>query len=384
MRAQEINERRVCPESELNAGIDHVFPAVRGIQAHREYYVSMCPIRLLPKLFKFDADVLAPQQRAQRHLNKSRIPELSRYITENTDNYVFSALTVSVDGQVTFELISGNDGNNRVGLLRIPASARFIINDGQHRRAAVELALREKPEIGDETIAVVFFLDKGLERCQQMFADLNRYSVRPSKSLGILYDHRDETAQLVKKLISTSEVFNGAVEFEKTSLAPRSHRLFTLSAIYNATSELLADLPNVESCEAAQLALEFWETVAAQLNEWKLVRNGELTAGELRAEFIHTNSVVLHAVARTGRDLMRHHPNQWKEKLEKLNDLDWRRSNSILWEGRSLVGGKLAKAHRNVVLTSNAIKMRLGVPLSEEEQQVENAFGRRINVDGGK
>ncbi|GIU78070.1 MAG: hypothetical protein KatS3mg005_1308 [Bryobacteraceae bacterium] len=58
------------------------------------------------------------------------------------------------------------------------------------------MALRECPDLGDETIAVVFFLDIGLKRCQQMFADLNRYAVRPSRSIGILYDHRDDSAEL--------------------------------------------------------------------------------------------------------------------------------------------------------------------------------------------
>jgi len=55
--------------------------------------------------------------------------------------------------------------------------ARFMINDGQHRRAAFELALKEN-ELGYKTIAVVFFLDVGLKRSQQMFTDLNRYAAR--------------------------------------------------------------------------------------------------------------------------------------------------------------------------------------------------------------
>ena len=48
-------------EREMNTGFEYVFPAIRGIQAHREYYVSMCPMRLLPKLFQFDEEELAPQ-----------------------------------------------------------------------------------------------------------------------------------------------------------------------------------------------------------------------------------------------------------------------------------------------------------------------------------
>ena len=33
---------------------EYVFPAIRGIQAQQEYYISMCPIRLLPKMFLFN------------------------------------------------------------------------------------------------------------------------------------------------------------------------------------------------------------------------------------------------------------------------------------------------------------------------------------------
>lgn len=363
----------------MSNGFEYVFPAIRGIQAQREYYVSMCPMRLLPKLFQFNEEDLAPELRAQRQLNKARLPGLSRYITDNMGNYVFSAITVSIDADILFEQIVGKGEASQIGMLRIPMSARFIINDGQHRRAAINIALRNKPELGDETIAVVFFMDKGLERCQQMFADLNRYAIRPSKSLGILYDYRDETAMLAKALIAGSDIFRDVVELERTNLAPRSRRLFTLSAIYHATNELLNGLPETEPEELARVALEFWETVAGYMDEWKRVRRGDVTAGEVRANCIHTHSVVLQALARTGRALILRHPKQWQKKLCHLNEIDWRRSNSKLWEGRALVGGKLSKAHHNIVLTANAIKQHLDLALSPEEQCVEDALNRGNN-----
>ena len=163
-------------------------------------------------------------------------------------------------------------------MLHIPMDSRFLINDGQHRRAAIEIALRERPELSDETISVVFFLDVGLERCQQMFADLNRYAIRPSKSLGVLYDHRDETALLAKGLVLKSTIFRDVVEVEKTTLSPRSRRLFTLSAIYNATNELISGVDLEEPQEAAELAVKFWEEVAQHMKEWELVRNGQITS----------------------------------------------------------------------------------------------------------
>ena len=46
---------------------------------------------------------LPPELRAQRNLNKSRIPEMSNYILDNSENYTFSALTVSIDSEVSFE-----------------------------------------------------------------------------------------------------------------------------------------------------------------------------------------------------------------------------------------------------------------------------------------
>ncbi|GIX46911.1 MAG: hypothetical protein KatS3mg131_1122 [Candidatus Tectimicrobiota bacterium] len=42
----------------MNAAFEYVFPAIRGVQARREYYVSMCPLRLLPKIFLFNEEEL--------------------------------------------------------------------------------------------------------------------------------------------------------------------------------------------------------------------------------------------------------------------------------------------------------------------------------------
>lgn len=353
---------------------EYVFPAIRGIQAGREYYVSMCPMRLLPRIFLFDEAELVPELRAQRLINRSRLPELTRYITENPDSYVFSAITVSIDGDVRFDSMAHEGDVSRIGMLHVPMSARFIINDGQHRRAAMERALREKPELGDESIAVVFFLDLGLERCQQMFADLNRYAIRPSKSLSILYDDRDHTAQLTKALIAKSPVFRDVVELEKTSLAPRSRRLFTLSALYHATGELLAGIDNRAPQDLAELALRYWETVATHMDEWQKVILGDLSAGEVRADYIHTHGVVLQALGRVGNALVQDHPAHWENKLATLKDIDWRRTNTKLWEGRALSGGRLSKAGQHAILTSNAIKAHLQLTLSSEEQEVEDAF----------
>ena len=364
------------------APFEYVFPAIKGIQAGREYYVSMCPLRLIPKLFLFNEEELVPELRAQRLLNKARVPEIARYMTENPKNYVFSAITASVDADVRFEGIEGEGEASRIGVLHIPMSGRFVINDGQHRRASIEVALRERPELADETIAVVFFIDIGLKHCQQMFADLNRYAIRPSQSLGALYDHRDERAEVARRVVSKTPIFKGTVELERSGLSARSRRLFTFSAVYGATKALLAKQENPTIDQQVETASTYWEAVAKQLPEWGKVQAGKISAGEIREDFIHSHGVVLQALGQVGNALLFECPDDWKERLTALKSIDWSRGNTRDWEGRAMVAGRLSKAGNNITLTVNFIKKHIGLPLAPDEQRAEDAFERGENGKG--
>lgn len=349
------------------------FPVIRGLQAHREYYVAMWTLRMLRQIAVFDGDELSPELRAQRSLNKSRVPEISDYILDNPESYVFSALTVSIDSQVEFEALPGQD---KLGVLRVPMDARFIINDGQHRRAAISEALDQRPELGHESIAVVFFLDIGLERCQQMFADLNRHAIRPSRSLGLLYDHRNAKAQLAKLVIMKSEFFRDIVDMERSSLARRSRKLFTLSAFHNACADLVDGQSVGELQEDADLCRGYWEAVATRFPAWGQVRENRLAASEVREGYIHSHGIALQALGLAGNTLLKRHPKDWRKRLGGLETINWSRSNAKLWEGRALIGGKVSKVTTNVILTTNVVKNALNLPLDDEQRRVEDAFGK--------
>ena len=350
------------------------FPVIRGVQARREYYVAMWSLRMMRQISIFNEDELPPELRAQRILNKGRIPEIAGYVLNNPDDYVFSALTVSIDSKVDFEPLGDQE---KLGILRVPMDAKFIINDGQHRRAAIISALEQRPELAHETIAVVFFLDIGLERCQQMFADLNRHAIRPSRSIGLLYDHRNDKAKLAKLVILKSRFFKEIVDMEKSSLAPRSRRLFTLSAFYNACADLVEGLATGNLNDDAKLAREFWEEVASHFPAWTQVKDGRMPASEVREGFIHSHGIALQAIGKAGNALVKHHPKDWKSKLAGLEKIDWSRANAKVWEGRALIGGKVSKVTTNVILTTNVIKKALGLPLEPEEKRIETAAGKR-------
>ena len=54
---------------ELETGTEvYGFDALRGVQAGREFYVAMCPLKTIPKLFIFNDHDIPPEMRAQRIL----------------------------------------------------------------------------------------------------------------------------------------------------------------------------------------------------------------------------------------------------------------------------------------------------------------------------
>jgi DNA sulfur modification protein DndB len=358
----------------LKSSYNYAFAALRGRQARQTFYVAMCPLRLIPKLFLYDEDELPPELRAQRPLNRSRIPGIARYILDNPNEYVFSSITASVDGTVSF---LPTEPDSDLGTLSISMTAKFIINDGQHRRAAIEAALCENPELGEETISVVLFVDGGLHRSQQMFADLNQYAIRPTKSIGILYDLRSPLAQLARSLVDDVSVFRSLTETERTSISNRSLKLFTLSSIYQGTKALLSKRRADELAdEDRRLAASYWHEVSQHIPEWLLASARKVTTAELRREYIHSHGLALHALGLLGSSLLKEDSVGWKDRLAALEQVDWSRRNSSVWEGRALVAGRVSKANNNVYLTANYLKRTLGLELSDDDKALEKRLER--------
>jgi len=173
-----------------------------------------------------------------------------------------------------------------------------------------------------------------------------------------------------------SDIFRDIVDLEKSSLAPRSRKLFTLSAFYSACADLVQDLATGNLNADAQTAREFWEAVARQFPAWTQVRDSKLAASEVREGFIHSHGIALQAIGKAGNALLKGNPSGWKTRLKALGQIDWSRKNARLWEGRALIGGKVSKVTTNVILTTNVLKKRLGVELDPEEQRVEDAHHR--------
>jgi DNA sulfur modification protein DndB len=253
---------------------------------------------------------------------------------------------------------------------------KIALLDGQHRQAAITQAVREDDAkrhkstgVGEETISIVLFIDFGLEKCQQKFADLNRFAVRPNGSLALLYDHRGELPVLAKTIVREVPLFARLTDCEKTSITGGSNKLFALRAIHEATRALLGgeDHPGEE---AKKIAVAFWSEAATVMPGWQAVADEKTRAAELREKYIHAHAVALEALGRVGHVLLRERPDIWKKDLGSLATVDWSRTSPV-WSGRALIHGRVSMTAFSVILTANVLKKHLGLELSPEDLRVE-------------
>jgi len=351
------------------------FHAVRGTQANKSYYIAMIPMRMLKKLFPDEEEYVPPEYRAQRKLNESRIPVISKYITENRDSYVFSALAASIDGEFSF---NPSIPDSDVGMLEVSMDSRFLINDGQHRKAAIIEALEEEPDLGNETISVVLYEDAGLARSQQIFTDLNKHAVKTSNSISELYDSRDDIAVLTRNVVFEVPFLNVYTDKEKDNLGKYSSNLFTLNTFYRANKRIIGSKNLDENTET--FIKNYWTCVALNMPQWRELTNKEISKQELREKYLATQGVIIQALGIVGSFFINNSDTNLSCFVSRLNNIDWART-APCWKYRVVrADGKILTSNKAISLAANEIKKTIGIPLNEAELERENNFNAHFDA----
>lgn len=355
------------------------FAAIKGVQARTAYYTVMVPLRMVARLFLFDDEDLPADLRAQRIISKARVPQISRYLTENADDYILSSLCASVDGDLRFEPAGKSDDLRNIGTLSFSMDAKLLLNDGQHRRAAIEEALKTAPELENETISVVLFADRGLARSQQMFADLNKNAVRPSGSLSVLFDHRNPLAKLSSDMLGQVPFLRRFVEPEKTTLSNRTPKLYTLSSLNHAHSWLVGADADRFGDRTEELVKAYWLQLYDVMPDWQRLDGGATTAADLRRETVHAHGVMLQAFGCLGGALLDQRPASWRDDLSVIEDVDWSRRNSALWQDRVLNGSRINGQKRAVLLAASVLYNKLGLETDERIAAAECSLSAELD-----
>lgn len=354
--------------------IEFRIPATRGIQGGHTFFVAMCPIGLLPKLFPVGVSKSTDQsQQSFRTVSLTRVRAIAKEIVAQPNDYHLGTVSISIEHRVQFVANDRTTSKSpQNGDLVIPLEARLVILDGLDRVYGLQRALAERPSLAEDSVGLLIHVDpEGLRR-GRIFSDIRRHEGSTAQSLRIGLDERDELARLTREMISAVPVFGSAIEMEKTAISNRSRKLFTLSALYQANCELLADQKNLTYKRRLAVAIQFWIEVSRCLPEWAQIVKSSESPAEIRANYIHCHGIGIAAIARAGRALLEQSPDDWKRRLAKLSLLDWTRANVGLWEGRAMIKGRLSKSNSAVALAGNAVKQHLGLKLTIEEQALES------------
>ena len=337
-------------------------PATRGRMGSTTYYTTSLPFGIVVKVFTYDPDAmlaLAPEERTQRELKKKRIPEIADYILSH-DDYIFSAVTVSVDVN-SFEFEPVEEGSD-IGVLHLPPDADYIVNDGQHRIAGIAQALRDDPTLATDSISVVVLPDGGTQRSQQVFSDLNRTVHKTSKSLDILYDHRLPINQITMDCVKAVPLFRGRTDKERVSLSVRNRNFATLSGLQRANTQLLGEIPEdaeeAAIVDARDYAIDFWNRATQFVKPWSEIAAGTMTCVEARQEYLSSYTLVLWALGGVGAALRERGIDL--QALEALADLDWRKDNPQ-WEGICMLGQSIITRSSTRDATGELLKHKLGL-----------------------
>ena len=105
--------------------------------------------------------------------------------------------------------------------------------------------------------------------------------------------------------------------------------------------------------------------------------NREITKVDLRESYIATQSIVIQALGRIGNYYISHQ-DEMKDGLRGLERINWSRS-AKQWYMRAVgKNGRIITSKKAALLISNVIKKELGIALSAEEINAEEALKKTI------
>lgn len=330
-------------------------PVIKGQQGGETIYTTQVQFSHLVQMFKFNEDQVPVELRAQRELNPKRAIAIAEYILENREGFTIPAITASVSEEMEFIEAPGYPN---LGVLHVPMNALILINDGQHRRSAIEHVLLSAPEMATQTVPVTFYLDKNLEMAQQRFSDINRNQVKPSTSISMLYDLRNPFNEWLISTINKYPKIQRRIEKESNSVGKNSDKLWSLVG-FNKFVEYVTGLKDKsfkkasdETKAKAEATLDATLKALESVPMWTPMLDFNVSAITVRDEYIVGHTVFLHAIGKAVATLQGE--NRSPAELTKLSSIDVAK-HADAWKDRCVVGGKMLKNTHGVNSTAAVI-----------------------------
>jgi len=360
------------------------FGAVLGTQNDRPYYQATVPMRTLASLLKLD-DNHDVNQRSQRIVDTARAKKFAKYLVDNSKNgfFVVPPVVGYIEGDYKFEEVP-LDGFGSSGRMVVDLDAKFMLFDGQHRAYGIREAMAMCPELGHQSVSIMFFSGLSLTERQQAFHDINFTQKTPAAALCIAYNDRSEFDKMVNDTFSSSHI-RGLVEYEKNTVSGNSDKIYSLKPLKDFCTNFLQS-KEVEPTQVKLLneyVTGLFETIniPAQLITFEAKQvpyerqRGVSVAKAYREDYIVGHAVTIKALAMLGRDVMNSNPTNWKEKIAPLSDLSVFNRSIDDWQGRCVTDREKMMSNQLAVrLTYYKLKQICGLALSPVERQEEHKY----------
>ncbi|EGH9360812.1 DGQHR domain-containing protein [Salmonella enterica] len=272
------------------------FPGVCGFQGGTQTIMLNVPARTLARVLSRDSQGHA-LERSQREINNTRVKKFINYLTDAAKKgtpFIVPALIGNCDSDIEFEPI----GNTMAGIVRIPMDAKIKLFDGQHRASGII----EFIENYDITLSVPILLTEklSLDVRKQFFSDINNNASKPSATINMAYNGRDEIAQTMVNILQNHEVFSSTTDFEHNVVPAKKPFFISFKAVCDATKKFIGSGDNKLSSENIEAIWQSW----IYLTGLDDIRHGT-KQHEYKKDYIQFHGVMINAFGYAVADLLK-------------------------------------------------------------------------------
>jgi DNA sulfur modification protein DndB len=177
------------------------------------YYTTNLTFKQINDLVKRVGFELYPSNLLKKKFQRS-CTQIKDYILSQSEHFFNSLVLAVYDGEpkwVEMEIDFQNSDFYNLGFLQFSGEEKIFPVDGQHRVEGIREALKEKPELADETIGVILIghskTPEGMEKSRRIFSTLNRYAKPVRLGDIIALDEDDIVAIVTRELLETYPLF---------------------------------------------------------------------------------------------------------------------------------------------------------------------------------
>ena len=275
--------------------------SMAGIDAH----VIIMTMKQVVDYVTYASDLYDPSAIDEKGKVIDPLQSFQRNITPNRPKIIADYLRKELHFLPPIICIAAPDGVTVGDYDTVTVAARSLAAlDGQHRYAGIASLLASADggpdsDFAKESLPIVILpSDISIEDRQQIFADVNRNPKTVSKSLNILFDHRDPFAIISQAMVDS---LGEMIDLTRTAPTAKSSNVASLSNLYNLAVNFGAQSPSkhgsgIREGLTSDNVLSTCLAVVEALPSFDRMKSGHDTYAACRASFICYSSTMFQAI----------------------------------------------------------------------------------------